>query len=149
VKVTLEKSGDYAVRAILYLTTHHGAGRRKNREIAEATHVPSPFLARILARLVKAGIVKATAGQDGGYELIRAPSELSLFDVIAAVEDVAPRECVLRNQACVESGARFCAVHEAWSAARDALHRELTATSFAALVQKRDSSSVRTRSTSA
>lgn len=134
-KVTLEKSGDYAVRAILDLAAHYGAGRRKNREIADATHVPSPFLARILARLVKSGIVKATAGQDGGYELVRAPAELSLFDVIEAVEEVTPRECVLRSEPCVGSGARVCVVHDAWSAAREALHRELAATTFAALIQ--------------
>lgn len=134
-KVTLEKSGDYAVRAILHLSAHHGAGRRKNREIAEATHVPSPFLARILARLVRAGIVKATAGQDGGYELLRAPEDLSLFEVIEAVEDVTPRECVLRSELCFGSGDRVCAVHDAWSNAREALHRELAATSFGALVK--------------
>lgn len=135
VKVTLEKSGDYAVRAILDLAAHYGAGRRKNREIADATHVPSPFLARILARLGKAGIVRATAGQDGGYELARPPAELSLFDVIEAVEEVAPRACVLRSEPCLGSGTRVCAVHEAWTGAREALHRELAATSFAALVQ--------------
>ncbi len=118
VKVTLEKSGDYAVRAMLDLAAHHGSGRRKNREIAEATHVPSPFLAHILARLVKAGIVKATAGQDGGYELTRPPAEISLFDVIGAVEDVTPRECVLRSEPCVGAGTRVCAVHAAWTSAR-------------------------------
>ncbi len=98
--------------------------------------MPSPFLAHILAKLVKARIVKATAGQDGGYELLRAPDDLSLFDVIEAVEDDSPPECVLRNAACVDSGARFCAVHEAWSAARAALRRELTSTSFGMLVKK-------------
>lgn len=143
-KVTLEKSGDYAVRAVLDLAQHHGGGRRKNREIAEATHVPSAFLARILAKLGRSGLVRATAGQDGGYELAREPGAISLLDVIEAVEEITPRECVLRGGPCVTSAAsRTCAVHDAWADARGALHAQLAATSFEALLVKLPRASTR------
>jgi Rrf2 family iron-sulfur cluster assembly transcriptional regulator len=142
-KVTLEKSGDYAVRAVLDLAQHFGSGRRKNREIAAATHVPAAYLARILARLARAGIVFATAGPDGGYELARPPARISLLDVIEAVEEITVRDCVLRGGLCRADGT--CAVHDAWFDAREALHRQLAATSFEDVVAASKRSGARRR----
>ncbi len=143
-KVTLEKSGDYAVRAVLDLALHVGMGRRKNREIAEAMGVPSSYLAQLLAKLVRAGLVHATAGQDGGYELARDPADVSLFEVVHAVEETSFRECVLRSGPCRQDGT--CAVHDAWAEAREALQAQLSATSFADIAEASRRSEARPRS---
>lgn len=142
-KVTLEKRGDYAVRAVLDLALHVESGRRKNREIADAMDIPQTYLARILAQLVRAGLVQATAGQDGGYVLARPPEELSILDVIRAVEETEVRECVLRGGPCRLDGT--CAVHDAWTGAREALNERLDATSFAELVASWPTSARRRR----
>ncbi|MFN8639709.1 MAG: Rrf2 family transcriptional regulator [Dehalococcoidia bacterium] len=142
-KVTLEKSGDYAVRSVLDLALHYGAGRRKNREISEAMDVPSSYLAQLLAKLVRAGLVRATAGQDGGYELAREPEHVSLLEVVEAVEETSMHECVLRGGPCRLDGT--CAVHDAWSEAREALQRQLGATSFADIVTASRRPEARTR----
>lgn len=146
-KLTLEKSGDYAVRAVLDLALHYGMGRRKNREIAEAMDVPSSYLAQLLAKLVRAGVVQATAGQDGGYELAREPADVTLLEVVQAVEETSLRECVLRGGPCRLDGT--CAVHDAWADAREALQAQLGATSFASIAEASRRAEARPRSRAA
>jgi Rrf2 family protein len=132
-QIELSKRGDYAVRAVLDLALHEGGGRRKSREIAAATAVPPKFLPQILAALVQAGIVVATAGRHGGYRLSRPASEISLLDVIVAVEPPSEtRGCLLWGRAC--SATNHCVVHEAWSAAQEALNRQLAVTRFGDLL---------------
>lgn len=132
-RIELSKRGDYAVRAVLDLARHEGGGRRKSREIAAATAVPPKFLPQILAALVQAGIVLATAGRHGGYRLARPAAEVSLLDVIVAVEPPSlTRACLLKGQPCAPD--RPCAVHDAWSAAQEALNRQLAVTRFGDLL---------------
>jgi len=132
-QIALSKRGDYAVRAILDLVRHGDLGRRKAREIALATEVPPKFLPQILAALVQAGLVDARAGRQGGYTLRRPPADISLLDVIRAVEptDEAPG-CLLWGRPCDAGNA--CAIHVHWTAAQEALNAELAKTRFADLL---------------
>jgi Rrf2 family protein len=134
VKTALSKNGDYSVRAVLDLARHYGAGRRKAREIATAMRIPRTYLSRILANLVHCGLLTAVAGQNGGYELSRPPSRISLLEVIEAAEGKAElRECLLRGVPCGKRGT--CSVHDAWSLAQEAMTRRLRRTSFAEIVR--------------
>ena len=76
---------DYAVRALLELT---GApdGPVKGERIAQAQDIPLKFLENILIDLRHAGIVRAQRGADGGYWLARPPTEVTVGEVIRAVE---------------------------------------------------------------
>lgn len=132
-QIGLSKRGDYAVRAVLDLAQRAGSGRRKAREIAATTAVPPKFLPQILAALVQGGVVEAMAGRHGGYRLTRPAAEISLLDVIRAVEAPAsPRACLLWGRNCSEL--QRCAVHDAWSAAQEALNAQLAVTRFADLL---------------
>ncbi len=137
-QITLGKRGDYAVRAVLDLARHYGTGMRKARHVADAMHIPPAYLPQILADLVRQGILVATPGRDGGYELARPPRAISLLEVVEAAEGPlnAIRSCVLRDIPCGQHG--FCAAHEAWTDGQQALARKLAGTSFATLA-KRDS----------
>jgi len=65
-------------------------------EIAKAAEAPDLFVAKILQRLARAGLVNSTRGVHGGFVLARDPATLSLLDVIELTqEQVAPRPCVL------------------------------------------------------
>lgn len=86
VKIALGKKGNYAVRAVLDLSLHHRSGLRKAHQIASSMRIPENYLARILADLVRSGLISATAGPGGGYELRRPPSQLCLLDVVDAAE---------------------------------------------------------------
>jgi Rrf2 family protein len=135
-QITLSSKGDYAVRAVLDLAKAYGR-RRKAREIAEAMLIPQNYLAIILAELVRADVLVASAGKDGGYMLARPPREISLLDVVEIAEgSVSLEQCLLRGIPCGERG--YCAVHEAWSAAQTALTTKLARTSFAQLARADD-----------
>jgi Rrf2 family protein len=83
VKVTAK--ADYAVRAVLELATVDD-GLVKGERIARAQGIPLKFLENILIDLRHAGIVHAQRGADGGYRLARAAEEVTLGEVIRAVE---------------------------------------------------------------
>ena len=124
----LGKRADYAVRATLALA-QPGPERRKARSIAEQMAIPETFVPQILADLVRAGICISQAGPDGGYALARDAREISLLDVIDAVEpEIRSAECILRGGPCRWENA--CAVHEPWMRAQQALLDELSSTSF-------------------
>jgi len=135
VKIVLSKKGDYSVRAVLDLGLHYGKGRRKAHEVAASMHIPRKFAPQILANLVRSGLLTATAGRNGGYELSRAPSRICLLDVVVAAEgEVELQRCVLRGISCAKSGT--CAAHEAWAAAQEAMVRQMRRTSFATIVRR-------------
>jgi Rrf2 family protein len=136
--MALGKKGNYSVRAVLDLSIHHRSGRRKAHEIATSMRIPEKYLARILADLVRSGLISATAGREGGYELGRPPSQICLLDVVDAAEGkIELRECVLRGIPCGEGDT--CAVHDAWSTAQEAMMRQLRRTTFAEIVRRQKS----------
>jgi Rrf2 family protein len=77
---------DYAVRAAVELAAVGTGEPVKAEDIAEAQSIPLNFLENILAELRRAGIVESRRGAAGGYLLARAPEEVSIADVIRAVE---------------------------------------------------------------
>src|SRR6478609_9089949 len=77
---------DYAVRAGAELATSAGRGPVKGDTIAQAQKIPLKFLENILLDLKHAGLVQSQRGAEGGYWLAKEPAEISLADVIRAVE---------------------------------------------------------------
>ena len=119
-RLELTKRGDYAVRAMLALTRGSGNGLLSARRIANAMGIPVRFLPQVLADLQRAGLVEASAGRSGGYKLARDATEVSLLEVIEAVEgDSRRRSCVLRGGPCGEDG--NCDVHDIFFEGQEAL----------------------------
>ncbi len=77
---------DYAVRATVELAAASSGSPRKVDEIAQAQGIPLSFLENILTQLRSAGIVRSQRGPEGGYWLAHPPAEVTLADVIRAVE---------------------------------------------------------------
>ena len=84
VKVTAK--ADYAVRAVLELTGAEENGLVKGERISRAQGIPLKFLENILIDLRHAGIVHAQRGAEGGYRLARGAADVTLGEVIRAVE---------------------------------------------------------------
>ena len=119
-RLELTKRGDYAVRAMLALTRGSGNGLLSARRIANAMGIPVRFLPQVLADLQRAGLVEASAGRSGGYKIARDATEVSLLEVIEAVEgDSRRRSCVLRGGPCGEDG--NCDVHDIFFEGQEAL----------------------------
>lgn len=78
--------GDYACRALLSLALHQGEGPTSVRDIAERTGLPQPYLEQILLALKGAGLVRSKRGVGGGYVLARSPEEITLAQIVSAVD---------------------------------------------------------------
>jgi Rrf2 family transcriptional regulator, nitric oxide-sensitive transcriptional repressor len=76
---------EYALRAVVYLAAQHGQARTA-QQIAEVTRVPAGYMAKVMQGLTRAGLVHSQRGLHGGFTLARPPAELTVFDVIQAVE---------------------------------------------------------------
>lgn len=85
----ISTTGEYALRAAVFLAQHHGKPQTTAR-IAEATKVPQGYLSKILQLLVRAGLLHGQRGLGGGFVLVMDPSEVTALDVLGAV-DSAPR----------------------------------------------------------
>jgi Rrf2 family protein len=84
--VKVSTRGDYACRALLSLTLHPEEVPTSVRDIAERTGLPQPYLEQILLALKGAGLVRSKRGVGGGYVLAREPAEITLAQVVSAVD---------------------------------------------------------------
>lgn len=113
----LTREADYAVRAMLALVAGEPSVPLSSRRIAEEWRIPRAFLVQVLGRLADRGLVTAALGRNGGYRLARPASQITLLDVVTAIESQpTDRRCVLRGSPCLPDGS--CLVHEAFTAAR-------------------------------
>jgi Rrf2 family protein len=136
-RLELTKRGDYAVRAMLALARAAHPGTTPNdllsaRRIAGAMAIPVRFLPQVLGDLQRAELVEASPGRSGGYRLARPATEISLLEVIEAVEgDTRRRTCVLRGGPCGVDG--ICDVHEVFAEGQEALRSTFAGASLAEL----------------
>jgi Rrf2 family protein len=121
-QVRFSRRTDYAIRAALELARHEDLVKR--RDIAAVIDAPSAVLAQALADLVRAGVAVAVAGPAGGYRLARPPAEVSILDVVAAVQpEPIESRCVLHERVCSWEGR--CPFHDTLFAAQDAFMERL------------------------
>ena len=124
---------DYALRAAIELAVA-AEGPVKGERIAQAQEIPLKFLENILGELRQAGIVRSQRGVEGGYWLARPAEEISLAEVVRAVEGpianvrgVGPQE--------VEYAGAAARLQEVWIAVRASLRSVLEETTVADLAR--------------
>lgn len=83
----LSQTSEYALRAIVYLADHHGEAQT-GEQIGVTTKVPVGYLAKIMQGLVKSGLVVSQRGLHGGFTLLRSPKDLTILDVVQAVDPI-------------------------------------------------------------
>jgi Rrf2 family protein len=128
-RLELTKKTDLALRALGDLA--EDGSRHPGLAIAEAIGATRQFLPQVMAPLVQAGWVDSIPGPGGGYHLELPLEEISLLQLIEAVEGETDRgRCVLTGDKCPSE--HVCVLHSAWTRARAALLGELAATSVAA-----------------
>jgi Rrf2 family iron-sulfur cluster assembly transcriptional regulator len=84
--VKVSTRGDYACRALLSLAMHADGTPTSVRDIADRTALPQPYLEQILLAVKGAGLVRSKRGVGGGYVLARDPSEITLAEIVSAVD---------------------------------------------------------------
>jgi Rrf2 family protein len=151
-RLELTRRGDYGVRAMVALArgsaVEGGAGTMPAVDpgwlsvarIAAEMAIPERFLPQVMRVLARAGLVRARTGRSGGYRLARPPAEVSVLDVVLAVEgeETAFRCSEIRQRGPAAGGPelyrRPCGIARAMWRAEDAWRAELAATSIGDLV---------------
>jgi Rrf2 family protein len=82
----LTKKADYGLMAMKHLAERAPHGACSAKDVADAYGIPQEALAKILQRLVKAGLLHSQHGMNGGYTLARDPNTISAFEVIRAID---------------------------------------------------------------
>lgn len=111
---------DYALRALIEMAGREDGRAVSAEELGRAQDIPHGFLQAILADLRKAGIVISQRGQSGGWRLGRPASEVSVADVIRAVDGPLVSVYGLRPEAVTYNESANVLQH-VWIAARDSL----------------------------
>ncbi len=81
----ISQTAEYALRAVAHLASRRG-GAPTTSQIAQATHVPANYLAKVLRGLSRAGLVRSQRGPRGGHALTRDPARLTVLEVVNAVD---------------------------------------------------------------
>lgn len=133
----LSTKGEYASRAMLELSLHYPNGLLHIREISEAQDIPERFLEQILLLLKRAGYLRSKKGPNGGYRLAKAPSKISVAEVIRVMDGpLAPIDCVsvTSHEFCPRE--KYCGLKWLWKDVRDAIAKILESTTFEDLADR-------------
>lgn len=137
----ITNSVEYGLHCLLWLVDPD-CGQPSSRDLAELQGVSPSFVAKIFPKLEKAGIVRAAQGVRGGYRLARDPAEISVLDIVDAIEGDKPLfACQEIRGRCAVFGASapqwathgVCAIHAAMLRAEKAMRDSLAAESLASI----------------
>lgn len=119
---------EYALRAVVHLADRSPAARTTD-QIADATRVPKAYLSKVIQGLCRAGIVRSKRGIGGGITLARLPGDLTILDVVNAVEPITRiRQCPLGIRT---HGMRLCPLHRRMDNALATVEKAFSETTLA------------------
>jgi Rrf2 family protein len=110
----LSTKGRYGARLMLDLALHYGLGPVLLKDVAERQEISEKYLGHLIPPLKSAGLVNSSRGAHGGYILARSPKDITLAEVIQAVEGgMELVECVTAPSVC--NRIEFCVTRDIWS----------------------------------
>jgi len=127
-RLEVTRKSDLAVKTLVALA--ESGARLKASALAERTGATPGFMPQVVSPLVRKGWVSSDPGPTGGYALRTPAEDISILDVIEAIEGPTDTtNCVLADRPCGELG--HCSLHVPWSSARAMLLRGLAGVSIA------------------
>lgn len=132
----LSNSSKYAINAVIYLAANSSESKRIGvKEVADALHIPLPFLAKILQALVRKKVISSNKGPGGGFWLTDDEKEQPLMRVVEQIGEADKFiKCVMSLRPC--SDEKPCPLHTSVQPFRDNFRKELTENSIAAFAEK-------------
>ncbi|MFQ5659937.1 MAG: Fe-S cluster assembly transcriptional regulator IscR [Gammaproteobacteria bacterium] len=131
----LTTKGRYAVTAMLDLALHHGQGPINLAEISSRQGISLSYLEQLFSRLRKQGLVASTRGPGGGYLLGRPSEEISVAEVICAVNETVDATRCGGSKNC--QGDERCLTHDLWEELSLQIADFLGSISLANLVERK------------
>jgi len=129
----ITRQADYALRAMIFLAQMEPNQRAATNQIADVQSIPPSFLAKIISQLSIAGLIHTSRGARGGVSLARPPEEISILEVVEAIDGpISLNECTQNPSACPFGDT--CPLHELWCTTQAELVDKLRGTSFAKFV---------------
>ncbi len=134
----ISQTTEYALRAVVWLAANPDKPLTA-QQIAEATRVPAGYLAKVLQGLSRAGLLHSQRGLGGGFTLARAPGQLTMWEVVQAVDPLRRiTECPLGFEAHSDV---LCPLHEQLDQAIAAIEKMFTACKISKLIDPSNPSS--------
>ena len=122
------KTGEYAIRAILFLARQSEDALVMSSEVAKKEDIPSHYLAKILQRMAKYGYVDSYKGRGGGFKITKLALDSSILEIVEGIEGpVITLKCVTGLKEC--SDEHPCPLHDEWSELRDNIHNLISSKS--------------------
>lgn len=129
----LTNAADYAILAMIHMACLPDDAVALRSEIAQSYGIPSSFMAKILRALVRARLLRSTRGVHGGFSLARPATEITLLDVVEAIEGpLALTDCTGEPDGCQWSA--DCPAHPVWASVQEKIAEVLRASTLEALV---------------
>ena len=114
----------YGLKIMMDLADHENGSLQQRQQIATRQGIPIDFMDQIVARLKQAGLIDSIRGRSGGMQLRKRSSEISLWDILIAVEDsVYPVKCLEHESCGLE---HTCISMDAWSEVLVTIKKELS-----------------------
>ena len=133
----LTNAADYAILAMIHMACLPDETIALRTEIAQAYHIPPSFMAKILRALVRARLLRSTRGVHGGFSLARPATEITLLDVVEAIEGpLALTSCMGGEIDGCEWSAE-CPAHPVWARVQDKMAEILRGSTLEMLVSSR------------
>lgn len=109
----ISQTGEYALRAVLYLAREGDDEPVSVDVVAEALDLPRNYLSKTLHTLAKRGVLRSMRGPHGGYALADPPEDVPLYAIVEPFDQLDEREtCLLGRKKCDDRSP--CAAHRAW-----------------------------------
>lgn len=122
------KTGEYAIRAILFLARQSEDALVMSSVVAKKEDIPSHYLAKILQRMAKYGYVDSYKGRGGGFKITKLAMDSSILEIVERIEGpVITLKCVTGLKEC--SDEHPCPLHDEWSELRDNIHNLISSKS--------------------
>jgi len=127
----ISRQADYAIRAILDLSSIPAGELTQTREIAHRQEIPEKYLPTIVRTLARAGLLRTLRGSHGGISLSRSPQEITLRDVVEAIDGpILLNRCEIRPGECSVGESGYCSLHEFWQSMVDDIRMKMDQINF-------------------
>ncbi|UCD39262.1 MAG: Rrf2 family transcriptional regulator [Fidelibacterota bacterium] len=129
------KSAEYAIQAMLYLAENEDKGLVMVSSVAEAYNIPRHFLAKLVQILTRSHLIKSYRGRNGGIKLARHAGEITILQIVNAIEGPPPEEerCVIGLDICSDDV--VCPLHNQWQHIRDLVRDTLSSQTLEELAE--------------
>ncbi|UOD34483.1 Rrf2 family transcriptional regulator [Deferribacteraceae bacterium V6Fe1] len=120
----ITRAGDYALKVMAYMASQERNKLFMRNELSEKCNIPDSFLGKILQSLARNSLLYSERGKNGGFKMVKEPSEITLYDIIKAVEgEIKINDCLVDPDFC--TGLDSCNIHNVLNKIRDSFINEL------------------------